>query len=288
MIIGIDIGGTSIKAGVVRGKEVVKLERVKTPKEREEFIHAVINVTNSLYQEYKHHNIKGIGVGCPGPLNTEHGVILKSPNLPKFTELGRAMRNNFEIPIVFENDANCFTLGEAVYGEGKEQSIILGITLGTGFGAGLTISKTIYNGKGNALEIGHTIINCDEEEQLPNLVKGCVEQYVSTAGILAAAKKHDLEVKEPLDVFQLATVKNEKALAIWKQFGYYLGIALTNCIHAFDPNVIVIGGQMNQAWLYFEEAMHAAIEQHCIGTPPKIHRASLKDGGIIGASLLIK
>lgn len=292
MIIGIDIGGSSVKAGVVNEEgTVVKLERVKTPKTKEELVHAIINVAQSLFQEFQHHGIKGIGVGCPGPLDAKKGIILKTPNLPQFTDLGRPLRNNFKVPIVFDNDANCFTLVEAVYGAGKEEgtNIVLGITLGTGFGAGLVIDKKIYSGKGNALELGHTLINKDEEEELPNLVKGCVEQYVSTAAILATAKKYDLDAKEPIEVFQLAELKNEKALQIWKEFGWHLGIALTNAIHAFDPDVIVIGGQMNQAWLYFEEAMHLALDEHCIiSAKPKIVRASVKDAGIVGAGLLVR
>lgn len=291
MIIGIDIGGTSIKAGVVNQKgEVVKLERVKTPKTKEELVHAVINVANSLFQEFQHHKIAGIGIGCPGPLDAKEGVILRTPNLPQFTDLGRPLRNNFKVPIVFDNDANCFTLAEAAHGAGKEEgmNIVLGITLGTGFGAGLVVDKKIYSGKGNALELGHTIINKDEEEQLPNLVRGCVEQYVSTTAILAAAKRYDLDVKEPIEVFQLAELKNEKALQVWKEFGFHLGIALTNAIHSFDPDVIVIGGAMNQAWIYFEEAMHTAIDEQCIiSAKPKIVRASVKDAGIVGASLLL-
>lgn len=289
LTIGIDIGGTTIKAGVVgKDGEVVKLERLKTPKTKEELVHGVITISNSLFQEFKHHAIRGIGIGCPGPLNTKYGVILKSPNLPQFTDIGHPMKNNFEIPIVFENDANCFTLAEAIHGAGKEENIVLGLTLGTGLGAGLVINREIYNGKANALEIGHTLINCDEEEQLPNLSKGCAEQYLGTAGILAIARRHDLEVKEPLDIFQLAEMKNDKALAVWKIYGYYLGIVLTNCIHSFDPNIIVVGGSMNQAWRYFEEAMHLVIDERCIQEKPRIVRASVKDAGIVGASLLIR
>ncbi len=287
--IGIDIGGTSIKAGVVdKEGEVVKLERLKTPKTKEELVHTVINISNSLVQKFKHHAIKGIGIGCPGPLNTKYGMILKSPNLPQFTDIGHPMKNNFELPIVFENDANCFTLAEAIHGAGKEHAIVLGITLGTGFGAGLVINRVIYNGRGNALELGHTIIKHDEEEQLPNLVKGCVEQYLGTAGILHIARKYDLDVKEPVDIFQLAEMKNDKALEVWKTYGYYLGIALTNCVHSFDPDIIVIGGSMNQAWTYFEEAIHLVIDERCIQEKPKIVRASVKDAGIVGASLLVK
>ncbi len=288
MIIGIDIGGTSIKAGVVEKDGIVlKLERCKTPKTKDDIVHAVITITQTLLQEYGK-EIHGIGIGCPGPLDCKNGIVLNTPNIPKNTDLKTPLQNMFDLPLFFNNDANCFTLAEAVFGEGRDRSVVMGITLGTGFGAGLVINEIIYSGRGNALEIGHTIIHKEEHEQLPNLTKGCVEQYVSTAGVLAAAKKYDLEIKDPIDVFQLAEVKNDKALAVWKEFGWNLGIAVTNGMLAFDPDIIVIGGAMNQAWLYFEETMHSAIEQHCISTACPIVRATVKEAGIVGASLLLR
>lgn len=288
MIIGIDIGGTSIKAGVVNSDgNVVKLDRVKTPKAQEEFVHALIKLIHGLWKEFPG-EITAIGVGCPGPLDAKNGIILKTPNIPQMTDVKTPLQHNFDVPIFFDNDANCFTLAEAIYGAGKEHAVVLGITLGTGFGAGLVINEIIYSGRGNALELAHTVINKEETMTFPNLVRGCVEQYVSTAGVLAAAQKYDLDVSEPIDVFQLAEMKNDKACVVWKEFGWNLGIALTNAVCSFDPDVIVIGGQMNQAWQYFEESMQEALQQYCIHPTPLIVRATLKEAGIVGASLLIR
>ena len=288
MIIGVDIGGTSIKAGVVdEDGTVVKMERIKTPQVQEEFVHAIIKLINTFWTEFLG-QITAIGIGCPGPLDAKNGMILKTPNIPQMTDLKTPLQNNFDVPIFFDNDANCFTLAEALYGAGKDHAVVLGITLGTGFGAGLVINDIIYSGRGNALELAHTVINKEETMAFPNLVRGCVEQYVSTAGVLFCAKKYDLDVSEPIDVFQLAEVKNDKALAVWKEFGWNLGIALTNAVCSFDPDVIVLGGQMNQAWQYFEEAMQQAIEKYCIHPTPRIVRATVKEAGIVGASLLVR
>lgn len=288
MIIGVDIGGTSIKAGVVdQDGTVVKIDRVKTPKTQEEFVQALVKLIHGLWTEFSG-QITAIGIGCPGPLDAKNGVILKTPNTPQMTDLKTPLQHNFDVPIFFDNDANCFTLAEALYGAGKDHAVVLGITLGTGFGAGLVMNDIIYSGRGNALELAHAVINKEETIVFPNLVCGCVEQYVSTAGVLFSAKKYDLDVLEPIDVFQLAEVKNDKALAVWKEFGWHLGIALTNAVCSFDPDVIVIGGQMNQAWQYFEEAMQESLEKHCIHPTPLIVRATIKEAGIVGASLLIR
>lgn len=287
MILGIDIGGTTIKAGIVEKGEIIKAEHRKTPETKEEFIATVLEITTQLYEQYKEH-ITSIGVGCPGPLDTQKGILLNTPNLPQNTDLGTPLRDAFSVPVVFDNDANCFTLGEAFYGAGKEKNIVLGITLGTGFGAGLCINKKLYQGRGNALELGHAIINCTETTQIPHLPSGAVEQYVSKSGLLRIAAMYDLTAPEPLDIFQLAEVKNDKAIHVWKLYGEYLGVVVVNCIATFDPEIIVIGGSMNQAWKYFEESMFERIKQSHISSIPSIVRASLKEGGIIGASVLVE
>ena len=286
MILGIDIGGTTVKAGIVEKGEIIISERRKTPQTKEEFITVVVELAKELYEKHKE-QITGIGVGCPGPLDTQKGILFTTPNLPQNTDIGTPLRDAFAVPVVFDNDSNCFTLGEAFYGAGKEKNIVLGITLGTGFGAGLCIGKKLYQGRGNALELGHTIINCTETASVPNLSCGAVEQYVSKNGLLRIAAMYDLTAAEPVDIFQLAEVKNDKAIASWKLYGDYLGITLINCIAAFDPEIIIIGGAMNQAWKYFEESMFARIEKSGLSHPPQIIRASLKEGGIIGASVLV-
>jgi predicted NBD/HSP70 family sugar kinase len=284
MIIGIDIGGTSIKAGVVEDSKILKVERVKTPKDKDEFIFAVKNVIQFLLDEYPD-NITGVGIGCPGPLDCEKGIIINPPSLPHNTDLG-ALRKEFALPIVFQNDANCFTLAEANVGAGSGKNNVFGVTLGTGFGCGLMSEGKLLLGRGNAVEVAHTIMRANEEEKLPYLVRGCVEQYVSASALLRLAQKYELDVEDPFAIYQIAQLKNEKAIAVFKEFGRDLGIALTNCIHSYDPDVIVIGGAIAQAWEFFEESMLASIDEHALHSC-SIVRSSVADAGIVGASLLV-
>jgi predicted NBD/HSP70 family sugar kinase len=285
MIIGVDIGGTSIKAGVVDNGKILKVERVKTPKDQDEFVFAVKNVVQYLLDEFPG-KITGVGIGCPGPLDVDTGMILNPPSLPHKTDLG-VLRKEFDVPIAFHNDANCFTLAEAAFGSGAGKEHVLGITLGTGFGAGLVVKGKLFVGRGNALEIAHTIMRTNEEEKFPHLVRGCVEQYISAGALLRLAAKYELDVDDPFKIYQIATMKNEKALAVFKEFGRDLGIALTNCIHSFDPDVIVVGGAVSQAWEFFEDAMLASVEEHCLHHHCVIVKSSVADAGIVGASLLV-
>ncbi len=284
MIIGIDIGGTTIKGGILDKGKIVAQEHAKTTMDKKEFIFSVKNVIKYLFDQYPG-MITGIGIGCPGPLDIEKGLIINPPNLPHNTDLG-VLQQDFGVPFFFHNDANCFALAEAVLGAGVGKRHVLGVTIGTGLGCGLIIDEKIYAGRGNAAEIAHTIIRADEEEKIQHLVRGSVEQYIGTRGLLRLAAKYGLEAEDPFAIYQIAQYKNEKALAIFKEFGSDLGIVMTNCIHAYDPDIIVIGGAIAQAWPFFEEEMLASIEEHAMQNMPPIIRSQLKDANIIGAALL--
>jgi glucokinase len=288
MIIGIDIGGTTIKGGLVDNGEIIKTERAKTPQDQQEFIFAVKNVIQYLMDECKATGgkVEGVGIGCPGPLDCEKGMILSTPNIPQNTDLG-LLRNDFDVPVVFNNDANCFTLAEAIHGGGAGKEHVLGITLGTGFGCGFVADQKLFVGRGNAVEVAHTIIRANEEEKLPNLVRGSVEQYVSASALLRLAAKYDLDAADGVAIYQIAELKNEKALAVFKEFGRDLGLVLANCIHTYDPDIIVIGGAVAQSWKHFYDAMMASIDEHCLHSGTAVVRSEMVDAGIIGASLLV-
>lgn len=280
-IIGVDIGGTTIKAGVVSKSKVIKKIKLKTEANKSEAI-VIKNILYSI-EELMNENVDSICIGCPGPLNYKTGLIGKTPNLPLGgVNLKKIIENKFKKTVYIDNDANCFALAEAVLGGGKRYENIVGLTLGTGLGSALVIDKKIYHGKIFATEIGHMTINFNgPKSRCGN--DGCLESYVSVRGILSRAKS--LNVKSVEELSNLASLENKRALAVWKETGFYLGIGIANVINILNPEIIIIGGQIAKAWPYFNKKMKDTVDKRALFSC-KLVKSELKDAGILGAALL--
>jgi len=258
MKIGVDIGGTEIKAGIVSNGKVIKKITVKTQtnKGRKQVIQ---NITNAIKQLFNK-NIKAIGIGAPGPLDYKRGILGKQLNLPLSNfNLKKFVQQKFKVPVAVDNDANVFTLGEALQGAGKKYDNVIGLTLGTGIGGGIVINKKLYHGRGNAGELGHITIKFDEKIKSKCGNNGCIEQYASARGICKRAK-----VKSPLELYNLAIKRNKKAISAWKQTGILLGIGIINIINSFDPDIVIIGGNISKAWKFFYKAMNQEINKRAL------------------------
>ena len=183
-----------------------------------------------------------------------------------------------------ENDVNCFTLGEALVGAGKGAETVLGITLGTGVGGGIVIDGRIYRGAfGAAGELGHMTIKFDGPRCSCSSF-GCLEEYCSERFFL---KKGGL----PQKFYDDAEKGDKKALKIYNEYGKYLGIGLANVINLLDPEVIVIGGGIANAYKLFVKEMEKEIRKRVISPVSKkyvkIKKAALNGlGGAVGAALL--
>ncbi len=281
-IIGVDLGGTNIKAALVspQGKIIKKCE-IQT--EAEKGAKAVISNIVSSIEKVEYGKISGIGIGSPGPMDYERGVITNPVNLPfKNVPLKKIIKNKFKVPVFLDNDAKCFTLGEAVFGKGKKYENVIGITLGTGFGCGLVVNKKIYHGRGNAMEFGHTTIEHDGIKSKSGN-NGSIEEYVAARGITSLFDGK----ASPKEVYLLALKGNKKAIETYNNVGYYLGIGLTNIIYAFDPDIIVIGGKISNAWEFFNKSMNKTVKERYFSKPCKIVKSKLKDAGILGAAALV-
>lgn len=280
-IIGVDIGGTTIKAGVVSKSKVIKKTKLKTEDNKGKAI--VINNIISSIERLMDKNVAAICIGCPGPLNYKTGLIGKTPNLPLGgVNLKKIIKKKFKKKVYIDNDANCFALAEAVLGAGKKYKNVVGLTIGTGLGSGLVINKKVYHGKCFATEIGHMTINFNgPKSRCGN--DGCLESYVSIRGILSIAKR--LNVKSVEELSNLASLGNKRALAVWKETGSYLGIGIANVINILNPEIIIIGGQIAKAWPYFNKKMKEIVKKRALFSC-KIVKSELKDAGILGAALL--
>lgn len=269
-IIGIDIGGSYIKAGLVKKNKILKKVIYKTPKKKKEIINLILKIINEL----KDKNTISVGIGCPTTFKDEkiseaHNIDLENINLKKIVE------NKTNLKINIGNDADCFVFAEAILGEGKESNYVAGITLGTGIGGGLVINKQIYVGRGNAFEFGHTLIDTKT-----------VEYYIGKKGIFREIKKRGIKAKTPFDLYILAKEGNKKSILFWKWYGSILGKAIVNMIQTVDPEIIIIGGKISDSWSFFEKEMNITIKKYVSLSPCKIIKSKLNEPGIVGASLL--
>lgn len=271
-VIGVDIGGSKIAAGIVKKKRVLKKIVVPTPQTKKVLIDSIIEVISQFSDE----KIKGIGIGVAGHIDKK-GNWLKSPNIAcvKNLPLKKIIEKRFRKKARINNDANCFALAEAIHGRGRNKKIVFGLILGTGTGGGIIIDKRIIEGSDfMAGEIG--AIPYKESH---------VELYCSGKFIKRMARKYRLTKTSPKEVDEMAK-SNSKAKRIYEQFGDHVGYLLFVVIQILDPDIIVIGGGLSKAWPLFSKNMFRFRYLH--GKPrTKVVRSKLGgDAGIIGAAAL--
>lgn len=209
--LGIDIGGTSIKAVLLNGleKQKVVLRTVPTPADRSAMEQTLRALVDELREGKK---LAGIGIGVPGAVDSKTGMIHKAPNVPyldgwKITEVFGVLG----VPILIDNDSRCFVLAELLWGAAVDYKNIVGLAIGTGIGGGIVIDGKIYRGAHNtAGEFGHMIIALDEEN--PD----------------ASVRFEELGAKNAFE-------KSGDRSAV-------IGIGVANLINAFDPEIVVLGG----------------------------------------------
>ena len=271
--IGIDIGGTKISAVRVQNNEIVSRSKNDTGADRsaEEIVLSIADTIREIFTD----DVKAIGIGVPGILDVEKGIIIGINNIPSFKDfnLKDALEEIFPIPIFINNDANCFVLSEAYFGAGKDYNNIAGITLGTGTGGGVIINRKIHSGKlGAAAEFGI----------LPYL-DGIIEHYCSNEFF---EKKFNFT---GLEAFKLAEEGDERALEAFKQFSFHLGQLVTMITYFMAPDAIIIGGSISKSFKYFKPGLDKMIQEFrfpVIGKNINILRAESKDTGELGAVAL--
>jgi len=243
-ILGIDLGGTNLRVGLVENDKLVSVHSKPingTGSEEE-----ILNDIYSLIAKFNDDNIAGIGVGVPSVLDPVKGIVYNVQNIPSWKEvpLKDLLQKNFNLPVYINNDANCFAAGEKFFGKGKDYNNIVGLIMGTGFGAGLIINGKLYSGT-----------NCGAGEfgMIPYkdsiLEDYCCGQFFT--------KKYSVSGEA---LSKKAEDGNEDALAIFSEFGSHLGDAIKLILYSVDPEIIILGGSVSKAFRFFEEAMWKSIE----------------------------
>jgi glucokinase len=272
--VGVDIGGNKIKAGLVSvpGKVIKRYDiSTESGKGKAAVLSNIFRAIDSVICK----EAKFIGVGVAGQVS--NGKILYCSNINDLNSLNlkKILEKRYKLNVVVENDARCFALGETIYGAAKKRKYAIGITLGTGVGSSIIIDKKPYYGTGNASEAGHTIINFD------GICKGEAEDYLSSRWFNMVSHK------TPKELFELARRRDKKARSVFNNYGRILGIFLINMILTFDPDCIVIGGNISNSWKYFSRSMNSEIKKRALFNHAKIVRRRLgDDAAVLGAVFL--
>lgn len=272
--IGVDLGGTNVRAGLVTEDRIVKIhaQTVRAQgSEREVFedlCHSIeaVNVGR----------IGGIGVGVPSVVDLKGGVIIDTTNIPSWKDvpLKKKLEKKFGVPVEINNDANCFALGERYFGFGRKCDNFVGLIIGTGLGAGVISRGRLHSGMDcGAGEFGLIPYN---ESIVEHYASGqFFNKFGSDGATLATA----------------AAAGDREAQARFDEYGHHLAFAVKVILYSLAPEMIVLGGSVSQAYTLFEKSLHNSLADFAyptIAKKLKLKISKLKNIAVLGAASLVK
>ncbi|MDR2927989.1 MAG: ROK family protein [Cytophagaceae bacterium] len=273
MILGIDLGGTNIRIGQIVDGRIINI--VKGPSPAGLSLDDSIAYLKLFIGKMVTDDVTGMGIGVPSVVDVERGIVYNATNMPSWKEvhLKDILTDEFKMPVCINNDANCFALGEKVYGAGKECRDMIGVTLGTGVGAGIIINNALYCGcNAGAGEIG----------SIPYL-NATLEHYCSGDFFISRYNTTGRQVAAK------AQLGDSWALNIWDEFGGHVGHLMEAVLYTYDPEMIVLGGGIARSYQFFERKMMATLKKFPYPQTVKNIRIEISmngDIGILGAGAL--
>jgi glucokinase len=293
--IGIDIGGTGIKAALTDDSGVV-LETVKTPTPTDNLHNLVAAVYGLVAKLQEKAQISGVGVGIAGLLNARTRIMETSPNIPCVNDvnLEQHLHEALSVHVITENDAKAGAYGEWTAGAGKGMTNMAYLTIGTGLGCGLVMAGKMFRGtSGYAGELGHTVVE-PGGRPCPCGSYGCLETRVSATGIVQTAREAnaagDNTTAETL--YEAAIKGDRKAQEVFEETGKYLGIACSNLINLLNPEAIVVGGGVMASGDLLLGAARAEAQRRAFPSSARdcaiVQSLLWPDSGTIGAAMLAR
>jgi glucokinase len=305
IVIAVDVGGTHMRAAAYspESQTPLKHRRCETHAPTEKVFDRIVALVESVWTgDTKVHSI---GVSSPGPLDPHHGMILDTPNIPEWHDfpLSAMLSQHFQVPVYLDNDANLAALGEWKYGTGQGHRDVLYLTISTGIGGGVISDGHLLQGyHGLAAELGHVTV----EAQGPLCscgFPGHIEAFASGPAIarfvneqLALGTQSMLLQSPNLSARQVADAAQKGdalARSAFARAGEYLGIAVANYLHTFDPSVLIFGGGVAQVgdllFKPFEESLRRRVFHPRYLEKLIITRGALgDDAGLLGALALAR
>ena len=294
--IGVDLGGTNLRAAAIdrSGKMLAKIAgSTKLSAGREAVVADMVASIRKLREQLGEGSLAGVGVGVPGFIILEKGIITGSPNLPGFDNfpIRDDIERQFGARVTLENDANAAALGEKWMGAGRDYNDLVLLTLGTGIGGGIISGGKVLHGfVGMAGELGHTTVaptgnpcGCGNQ--------GCLEKHASATAVVSMARMMGLgDHLTSEEVYRLAAGGEEKAKAVFVAMGQALGTALAMLVNVFNFPLYLLSGGMLPAWDMFAPTMLAECRRRSFifrTTDTRIDKATLgNEAGLYGAAYL--
>ncbi|HEL2418376.1 ROK family glucokinase [Streptococcus suis] len=313
-IIGIDLGGTSVKLAILTTEgEIQEKWSIKT-NILDEGSHIVPDIIDSIKHRFESHGLTkddflGVGMGSPGVVDSEAGTVIGAYNLNWKTL--QLVKEQFEtalgLPFFIDNDANVAALGEQWVGAGNNNPNVVFMTLGTGVGGGVIAAGNLIRGvKGAGGELGHITVDFDEPFACTCGKKGCLETVASATGIVNLSRRYadqyagDAKLKQMIDdgqdvtakdVFDLAKEGDDLALIVYRHFSDYLGVACANIAAVLNPAYIVLGGGVSAAGEFLLDGVRKVFAENSF---PQIKESTQivlatrgNDAGVLGAASLV-
>lgn len=270
MRIGVDLGGTNVRVGLVANGRIERLlaEPCKSDRPEGEVVDHIASLVGQLMTP----GVSRIGIGVPSVVDATRGIVYNVVGIPSWREvhLKDLLEKRFGVPVHVNNDCNCFALGVCRFGEASAFRDVVCVALGTGVGAGVVIGGELYCGRNTgAGEIG----------SVPYLDRD-YEYYCSSRFFLGRGTTGK-------EACERAAAGDPAALALWREFGGHVGRLVMLVLYAYDPQAIVFGGSIAHAFDFFRDAMYERLKEFPYAkTVERLHicRSTVEHVGLLGAS----
>lgn len=279
--IGVDLGGTNLRIAAI-DEQGTLMEKItlgtKTVFGRDQVLNNMCDAIQQTSEKYRASaNLLGVGIGVPGIIDMQTGMMRESPNLPGWADypVRAEIERRLGAPVILENDANCAAFGEKWLGAGRQVNDLAMLTLGTGVGGGIVMGGKIWHGMtGMAGEFGHMTVE-PEGPQCGCGNRGCLEQYASATAVMRMAREAIAEGNAPglamvansdvefsaKEIYNLTIQGDEQAKKIFRRVGRALGISLATMINGLNLEMYVIGGGVSSAWEAFSPSIFEELRQ---------------------------
>ncbi len=303
--IAVDIGGTQMRAASYHYQQEKphKVRRIATREASGDILDRLIELIASVFPEDG--SVEALAVAAPGPLDPYRGVILEAPNIPEWIDmpLREHLQREFNFPVEIGNDANLAALGEWQFGAGKGHHHLIYLTVSTGIGGGVIVDDRLLLGvQGLAGELGHVTVDpdgplcpCGQPGHLEAIAAGpgiarWVQQQLADG---AVSSLKDIPCLTSKQIAQAASEGDTLAIQAFERAGYYIGIALANYLHIFNPSIIIIGGGVSRSGPLLMDPIRRSLEKHAM-VPHYLKDLQLTtsalgdDAGLMGALALAR